>query len=120
MSRTRSAKTTRRLSTTSATRPSSGWTPTSLPKLRSLTRSRRRLRVFATPSSPSCMRTLEVLQEECPEECLTWEAWAVHQVLELREELAVLVLQSRRSTNRTEPRMTSQSPQNGENVIPQL
>merc|ERR1712012_392043 len=59
---------------------------------------------------------LEVLQEECPEECLTWEAWVVHQVLELREELAVLVLPSRRSTNRTEPRMTSQSPQNGENV----
>merc|ERR1712012_934412 len=44
------------------------------------------------------------------------EAWVVHQVLELLEELAVLVLPSRRSTNRTEPRMTSQSPQNGENV----
>merc|ERR1711948_161395 len=74
------------------------------------TRSRRRLRVFATPSSPSCMRTLEVLQEACPEECLTWEAWEVHQVLEPLEELAVLVLPSRRSTNRTELRMmTSQS-----------
>merc|ERR1712228_34879 len=80
------------------------------------TRSRRRWRGFATPSSPSCMRMLEVLQEECPEECLTWEAWEVHQVLELLEELAVLVLPSRRSTNRTEPRTTSQSPQNGKNV----
>merc|ERR1719494_1816226 len=101
---------------TSATRPSSGWTPTSLPRLRSSTRSRRRLRVFATPSSPSCMRTLEVLQEECPEECLIWEAWEVHQVLELLEELAVLVLPSRRSTNRTEPRTTSRFPHNGKNV----
>merc|ERR1712107_775086 len=72
-------------------RPSSGWTPTNLPRLRSSTRSRRRSRVCVTPSSPSCMRMLEVLQEECPEECLTWEAWAVHQVLELLEELAVLV-----------------------------
>merc|ERR1712088_1212112 len=62
------------------------------------------------------MLTLEVLQEECPEVCLTWEAWVVHQVLELREELAVLVLPSRRSTNRTEPRTTSQAPQNGKNV----
>merc|ERR1712113_677677 len=96
-----------------AMRPSNGWTQTNLPRLRSSTRSRRRLRVFATPSSPSCTRTLEVLQEECPEECLTWEAWAVHQVLELLEELAVLVLPSRRSTNRTEPRMTSQSPRMG-------
>ena len=60
------------------------------------------------------MRTLEVLQVECPEvgitgllqimfinfnfvqECLTWEAWVVLQVLELLEELAVLVLPSRR------------------------
>merc|ERR1719206_358501 len=87
--------------------------PTNLPRLRSSTRSRRRWRVCATPSSPSCMRTLEVLQEECPEECLTWEAWVVHQVPELLEELAVLVLPSRRLTNRTEPRRTSQSPQNG-------
>ena len=30
------------------------------------------------------------------QECLTWEAWVVHQVLELLEELAVLVLPSRR------------------------
>merc|ERR1719333_481772 len=101
---------------TSAMRPSSGWTPTSLPRLRSSTRSRRRWRVCATPSSPSCMRTLEVLQEECPDECPTWEAWVVHQVLEELEELAVLVLPSRRSTNRTEPRTTSQFPQNGTNV----
>merc|ERR1712193_528368 len=78
-----------------AMRPSSGWTPTNLPRLRSSTRSRRKWRVCATPSSPSCMRTLEVLQVECPEECLTWEAWVVHQVLELLEELAVLVLPSR-------------------------
>merc|ERR1712122_187649 len=46
------------------TRPSSGWTPTSLPRLRSSTRSRRRSRVCVTPSSPSCMRTLEVLEVE--------------------------------------------------------
>merc|ERR1711962_1169642 len=108
--------TTRRLSTTSATRPSSGWTPTSLPRLRSSTRSRRRLRVFASPSSPSCTRTLEVLQVECLEECLTWEAWEVHQVLELLEELAVLVPPSRRSTNWREPRVTSQTPLSGKNV----
>ena len=30
------------------------------------------------------------------QECLTWEAWVVPQVLELLEELAVLVLPSRR------------------------
>ena len=30
------------------------------------------------------------------QECLTWEAWVVHQVLELLEELAVLDLPSRR------------------------
>ena len=30
------------------------------------------------------------------QECLTWEAWVVLQVLELLEELAVLVLPSRR------------------------
>ena len=30
------------------------------------------------------------------QECLTWEAWVAHQVLELLEELAVLVLPSRR------------------------
>merc|ERR1712018_861175 len=82
-----------------------------LAELRSSTRSRRRWRVYATPSSPSFMRMLEVLQVECPKECLTWEAWVVHQVLELLEELAVLVLPSRRSTNRTEPRTTSQFPQ---------
>ena len=58
------------------------------------------------------MRTLELLQVECPEECLRWEAWVVHQVLELLEELAVLVLPPRRSTDWTELRMISQSPQN--------
>ena len=55
------------------------------------------------------MRTLELLQVECPEECLRWEACVVHQVL---EELAVLVLPPRRSTDWTELRMISQSPQN--------
>ena len=30
------------------------------------------------------------------QECLTWEVWVVHQVPELLEELAVLVLPSRR------------------------
>merc|ERR1712222_253079 len=86
-SRTRSARTTRRRSLTSATR----W--------RSSTRSRRRWKEFATQSSPSCMLTLAAPQEECPEACLTWEAWVVHLVLELLEELAVLDLPSRRWTN---------------------
>merc|ERR1719341_1882701 len=54
---------------------------------------------FATQSSPSCMLTLAAPQEECPEACLTWEAWAVHLALVLLEELAVLGLPLRRWTN---------------------
>merc|ERR1712179_444507 len=38
-------------------------------------------------------------QEECQEVCLTWEAWVVHLVPALLEELAVLDLPSRRWTN---------------------
>merc|ERR1712012_42854 len=55
--------TTARPSTTSATRPSSGWTPTSSPRSRSSMRSRRRWRLSATPSSPSCMGQPEVQEE---------------------------------------------------------
>merc|ERR1711963_1256578 len=63
----------------SATRPSSGWTPTSLPRSRSSMRSRRRWRLSATPSSPSCMGQPEVLLVAC----LTWEAWEVQEELHL-------------------------------------
>merc|ERR1712183_39639 len=62
---------TARPSTTSVTRPSSGWTPTSLPRWRSSTRSRRRWRVSATRLSPSFTVQLGELQGAC----LTWEAW---------------------------------------------
>merc|ERR550532_3143447 len=84
---------------TSVTRPLSGWTPTSSPRGRSSTRSRRRWKGCATQSSPSCTLTLVVPQEECQEVCLTWEAWVVHLVPALLEELAVLDLPSRRWTN---------------------
>merc|ERR1712079_559378 len=60
-----------------ATRPSSGWTPTSSPRLRSSMRSRRRLRLSATRSSPSFMGQPEVLLAAC----LTWEAWEVQEEL---------------------------------------
>merc|ERR1712110_563380 len=43
--------------------------------------------------------TLVALQEECQEVCLTWEAWVVHLVLALLEELVVLDPPSRRWTN---------------------
>merc|ERR1712018_37442 len=76
---TRSRMTTARPSTTSATRPSSGWTPTSSPRARSSMRSRRRWRLSATPSSPSCMGQPEVLLAAC----LTWEAWEVQEELHL-------------------------------------
>merc|ERR1712107_166521 len=66
---TRSARTTRRRSLTSVTRPSSGWMPTSSPRWRSSRTSRRRWRECATPSSPSSTSRLEELQEAC----LTWE-----------------------------------------------
>merc|ERR1711892_767301 len=78
-SRTRFPRMTRRLSLTSATRLSSGWMPTNWLKSRSLMTNRRRLRVFATPSSPSSTLTLEEPQEVC----LTWVAWEVCQELEL-------------------------------------
>merc|ERR1719192_1673652 len=76
---------TARLSTTSATRPSSGWTLTSLQRLRSSTISRRRWRPSATPSSPSFM----VQQEELRVACLTWEELLAEPHLgpEVREEL---------------------------------
>merc|ERR1712107_393073 len=79
-----SRMTTARPSTTSETRLSSGWTPTSLPRSRSSMRSRRRWRLSATPSSPSCMGQPEVLLEAC----LTWGAWEVQEelLLELAKE----------------------------------
>merc|ERR1712083_218431 len=86
--RTRSQTMTVRLSTTSATRPSSGWTLTSLQRLRRSTISRRSWRPSATPISPSFM----VQQEDLQVACLTWEAWEEllgepHLGLEVREEL---------------------------------
>merc|ERR1712181_211404 len=97
--RTRSARTTRRRSVTSATRPSSGRTLISWLRWKSSLRSRRRWRGFATQSSPSSTLTLVALQEECQEVCQTWEAWEEHLVLELLQELAVLDLPLRRWTN---------------------
>merc|ERR1719482_74743 len=77
---------TRRRSWTSATRPSSGSTPTSSPRWRSLTTSRRRWRASATPSSPRCTQQLEELPMACPREWEEWvecqEAWEVTQQLE--------------------------------------
>merc|ERR1712212_984962 len=96
---TRSVKTTARPSLTSVMRLSSGWTPTSSPRWKSSTRSRRRWRASATQSSPSCTPTLVEPQEECQEVCLTWEAWVAHLVLVPLEELAVLDLPLRRWTN---------------------
>merc|ERR1712113_1360346 len=64
---TRSPRTTRRKSPTSAMTPSSGLMPTNSPRLRSSRRSRRRLRPCVTPSLPSCTRVQE--EQECP----TWE-----------------------------------------------
>merc|ERR1711934_77592 len=84
---------TARPSLTSVMRLSSGWTPTSLPRWKSSTRSRRRWRVSATQSSPSCMPTLAEPQEEFQ------EAWVAHLVLVLLEELAVLDPPLRRWTN---------------------
>merc|ERR1719370_2385672 len=54
--------------------------PTSSPRSRSSMRSRRRWRLSATPSSPSCMGQLEVLLVAC----LTWGAWEGQEEL-LRE-----------------------------------
>merc|ERR1712018_1067809 len=76
---TRSRMTTARPSTTNATRPSSGWTPTCSPRSRSSMRSKRRWRLSATPSSPSCMVQPEVLLGAC----LTWGAWEVQEELHL-------------------------------------
>merc|ERR1719458_2300511 len=67
----------RKRSTTSATRPSSGWTPTRPLRRRSTLTSRRRWRESAVPSLPSSTRMLEGpqmtvwegCQEECPEGC---------------------------------------------------
>merc|ERR1712181_25159 len=87
--------TTRRQLVTSATRPSSDWTQTSWLRWKSSLRSRRRWKVFATQLSPSSMLMLVALQEVC----LTWEAWEVHLVLALLQELAVLDLPLRRWTN---------------------
>merc|ERR1719234_61855 len=96
---TRSARTTRRRSVTSAMRPSSGWTQTSWLRWKSSLRSRRRWKGFATQLSPSSTLTLVALQEACQEACQTWEAWEEHLVLELLQELAVLDLPLRRWTN---------------------
>merc|ERR1712192_217026 len=93
--RTRSARTTRRRSVTSATRPSSGWTQTSWLRWKSSLRSRRRWKGFATQLSPSCTPTLVALQEACQ----TWEAWEVLLALALLQELAVLDLPLRRWIN---------------------
>merc|ERR1719234_1264047 len=96
---TRSARTTRRQSVTSAMRPSSGWTQTSWLRWKSSLRSRRRWKGFATQLSPSSTPTLVALQGACQEACLTWAAWEVHLVLVLLQELAVLDLPLRRWTN---------------------
>merc|ERR1719234_2845197 len=96
---TRSARTTRRQSVTSAMRPSSGWMPTSWLRGKSSLRSRRRWKGFATQLSPSSTLMLVALQEACQEACLTWEAWEEHLVLELLQELVVLDLPLRRWTN---------------------
>merc|ERR1719266_326536 len=96
-SRTRSRTTTARPSTTSATRPSSGWTPTNLLRSRSSTRSRRRWRLSATRSSPSFTVQLEELQEAC----LTWEAWEELEEQHLglaKEELAPPLRRSTKSS----------------------
>merc|ERR1712111_263880 len=64
---TKSPRTTRKRSLTSVMMPSSGFMPTSWPRLRSSRRSRRRLRPSSTRSSPSCTRVQEV------QVCQTWE-----------------------------------------------
>merc|ERR1719234_1133928 len=96
---TRSARTTRRQSVTSAMRPSSGWTQTSWLRWKSSLRSRRRWKGFATQLSPSSTPTLVALQGACQEVCQTWEAWVGHLVPALLQELAVPDLPLRRWTN---------------------
>merc|ERR1711962_1636537 len=60
--------------------------------------SKRKLRLCATPSLPSCM-LMSVGPEECLEVCPTWEAWAVWEVaLELLLVPEVLDLPSRKLT----------------------
>merc|ERR1712064_101519 len=65
---TRSPKTTKRKSPRSATRPSSGWMPTSLLRSKNSPINRRRSKLCATQLSPSFTSPQEVL-----EACLTWE-----------------------------------------------
>merc|ERR1711988_23274 len=95
---TRSPLTTRNSSATSVMTLSSGWTPTSWPRLRNSKRSRRRLRPSATRSSPSCTSLPEVpvcpTWEECPEECLE----LAEPEEPLPEEVQALDPPSRRST----------------------
>merc|ERR1719474_1568005 len=69
---------------TSVTRQSNGWMPTSWQRLKSSTTSRRKLRVFATRSSPSstpvqAVVCLVVCQAVCPVACLIWVAVPVEQ-----------------------------------------
>merc|ERR1711970_1160931 len=80
------------------TKPLSGSMLTSWPRLTNVRTSRKRLRVYATPSSPSCIKMQEECQVVCQRECLTWEVWV--EVCQEQEELvlAELGLPLRRST----------------------
>jgi hypothetical protein len=66
---------TRRPSRRRCRRPSTGSTPTSSPRWRSLSTSRRSWRAPATPSSPPCTAP-RAARAACPAACLTWAAWA--------------------------------------------
>merc|ERR1711981_393783 len=68
-SKTRSKKATKKPSWTNVMRPLPGWMLTKLPRLMNSKTNRKKLRPFATPSSPSCIKLL-VVQEECPVVCL--------------------------------------------------
>merc|ERR1711981_604054 len=68
-SKTRSKKVTKKPAWTNVMRPLPGWMPTKLPRLMNSKTNRRKLRPFATPSSPSCIKLL-VVQVECPVVCL--------------------------------------------------
>merc|ERR1712080_227758 len=92
----RSPRTIARPSAISVTKQLSGWTPTSWPRSRSSMLSKRKWRLCAIRSLPSCM-LMPVELAVCPEVCQTWEVWAVCQVaLELLLVLEVLDLPSRK------------------------
>merc|ERR1712241_802220 len=62
-------KVTKKPSWTNVMRPLPGWMLTKLPRSMNSKTSRKKLRPFATPSSPSCIKLL-VVQVECPVVCL--------------------------------------------------